>query len=378
MGNYDRSFIECVYIIRKIYPLADINIVLPKYGPIVDHLSKYASSIVYEPLWVLRRHDLRRLLTVELFRLPRAVARARARFRNNDLVYINTAVILDYLLAARAWPRRGLLHVHELPTGSVRTILRALLRWSRCDVIFNSNATRDSYLPIPGATTHVVYNGIVGPASPEVSTYDGSRPLRLLMLGRISRIKGQDVLVAALKALPPEVRTRIDVRIVGSAFGGVAPVEALRELVRSNGLSDIVTMFPFVEDPADFYRWADVVAVPSRLPESLGRVAIEAMAYGRPPLVSAIGGLCEVVEHERTGWLVAPDNVEALAERLSLIVTDPESWRGYAVAARARYESLFTVRLVSDAFASVVEQTIAAGRLMSKDEPKKRLRQGQT
>ena len=43
----------------------------------------------------------------------------------------------------------------------------------------------------------VVYNGIAGPAEPNRSAYDGSRPLRVLMLGRINRIKGQDLLIEA-------------------------------------------------------------------------------------------------------------------------------------------------------------------------------------
>ncbi len=74
----------------------------------------------------------------------------------------------------------------------------------------------------------------------------------------------------------------------------------MRALVASLGLSAAVSVEPFVDDPAPLYGWADVVAMPSRRPESLGRVAIEAMAFGRPPLASAIGGLGEVVVERET------------------------------------------------------------------------------
>ena len=78
---------------------------------------------------------------------------------------------------------------------------------------------------------------------------------------------------------------------------------------------------PFCADPAPLYRWADVVVVPSRLPEALGRVAIEAMAHRRPPLVARIGGLPEIVEDRVSGWIVAPNDAAALARTLREIVT---------------------------------------------------------
>ena len=115
--------------------------------------------------------------------------------RAADLVYVNTVVVLDYLLAARAFRRKTLVHVHEIPDGLKLQVFRRLLKWTRADVIFNSKATRAAYRLPAQHTQHVVYNGIAAPAPAEPADYDGTRPLRLLMLGRISRIKGQDLLI---------------------------------------------------------------------------------------------------------------------------------------------------------------------------------------
>ena len=82
-------------------------------------------------------------------------------------------------------------------------------------------------------------------------------------------------------------------------------------------MPDVVSVEPFAADTAPLYRWADVVVAPSKLPESLGRTAIEAMAFGRPALVSAIGGLTEVVADGETGWHVPPGDADALAARLA-------------------------------------------------------------
>ncbi|SFI49217.1 Glycosyltransferase involved in cell wall bisynthesis [Bosea sp. OK403] len=349
----DRSFAESVAALRAAYPLADIEVVLPRPGPILSLLEGKASRVSFEPIWVLRRQALLRLATSGLARLPRALMRAARRLRENDLVYINTSVVTDYTLAAHFFPNKALLHIHEIPEGAARTILRALARWSRAEIIFNSQATRAAFSLHPSTRTHVIYNGVTGPAAPEPVTYDGVRPLRVLMLGRISRIKGQEVLLEAVAALPPELRTRIELRLVGSAFESEERERALPALVAAMGLTGQVSVEPFVSDPSSLYRWADIVAVPSRRPESLGRVAIEAMAFGRPPVVSAIGGLTEVVRDGRSGWLVPPGDAAALSARLRTIIEDPMAWRGFAAAGRARYEALFSERAAMAAIGAV-------------------------
>ncbi|NEU10826.1 glycosyltransferase family 4 protein [Methylobacterium sp. BTF04] len=365
----DRSFVESVRILRAAYPQARIDVVLPRHGPIVAPLSELASQILIEPLWILRRRDLPRLMTIGLLTLPVAMLRAWKRLSASDLVYVNTSVVADYLLAARLRPGRTVLHVHEIPQGATLTVLRTLIRWSGADVIFNSRATAAAFALPETARSRVVYNGIAGPAVPEPKTYDGRRPLRLLMLGRVSRIKGQEVLVEAIRLLPKSVRDRVSVRIVGSAFEDVAREAALAATIAAAGLTDIVTTAPFVDDPSDLYRWADIVAVPSRLPESLGRVAIEAMSYGRPPLVSRIGGLTEIVEPGHTGWVVAPDDAAALSAQIERIVTDPRAWNDFPAAARARYDALFDEKAAAEGITAMIRARLGGRSRLAPRQP---------
>ncbi|MDE3177531.1 MAG: glycosyltransferase, partial [Pseudomonadota bacterium] len=321
----DRCFVESVAALREAYPQAEIEVVLPRQGPIVAALTPFADRIVFEPLFVLRRKALPRLLLTGLFTLPAALLRARRRLARADLIYINTSVVLDYQIAASRFPGKALLHIHEIPTGLVRTVLRALALASGARLIFNSRATRDSFAPPPACVYDVIYNGLEAPPAPEPTSYDGSRPLRVALIGRINRIKGQDVLLAALRRLDA---TRLRVRMVGGAFEDPGLETRLAEQAAQAGLADVVSVEPFAADTAPIYRWADIVVAPSKLPESLGRTAIEAMAYGRPALVSAIGGLTEVVADGETGWHVPPGDADALAERLAAILADPAAWRG--------------------------------------------------
>lgn len=349
----DRSFAESVAALRAAYPAAEIDVVLPREGPIVSLLERSATRIVFEPLWVVRRQAIWKLATIEMARLPAALLRAARRLQQSDLVYINTSVMADYVLAARFFRDKALLHIHEIPEALALKILRAMVLTSNAEVIFNSHATRHAFALPDSIQTHVVYNGVAGPLAPEPMTYDAKRPLRLLMLGRISRIKGQEVLVEAIAGLPPEIRKRIDVRIVGSAFENAQRERALSTLVEQRNLAPHIRIETFVRDASALYRWADVVVVPSRRPESLGRVAIEAMAYGRPPVASAIGGLTEVVAHDRTGWLVPPGDAVALAEQLRAIIENPSAWQSFPAAGRARYEALFSEKFAAASIAAI-------------------------
>jgi glycosyltransferase involved in cell wall biosynthesis len=359
----DRCFVESVAAIRKAFPQAEIEVVLPRAGPIVALLEDMVDRIAIEPIWVLRRSSLPRLIMLGAVQLPIALARAVRRLRRSDLVYVNTSVIIDYQLAARFFPGKVLLHIHELPTGASSLILRGLAAWSAAEIIFNSRATKKAFAPIGAESGHVIYNGLSGPPGPETTTnYDGLRPLRVLMLGRVNWWKGQELLLEAIASLPEGVRARLTVRIVGSAFENPQREKALSELVGALGLDQHVSVEPFVADPSSLYRWADVVAVPSKLHESLGRVAIEAMAYGRPAVVSAIGGLTEVIADGRTGWFVPPGDSDALAARLRAIVEQPQAWRGFGAAARLRFEALFSEAAASIAIASVFTNKLVRAR----------------
>ncbi len=356
----DRCFIDSVAALREAWPQADIEVVLPREGPIAAPLRTLATCVSIEPLFILRRRGLLTLLATAPLRLPLALWRAVRRMRGADLVYVNTMMVVDYLIAARFFAAKTVAHVHEIPDGVKLAVFRRLLHWTRAEAIFNSKATRAAYALPATRPQHVVYNGIAVPEAVP-GDYDGTRPLRLLMLGRINRIKGQDLLIDALALLPRGIAQRLDVRIVGETFeNDLVREAALHTAVRDAGLEPVVRFEPFQADPAPLYRWADVVVVPSRLPEALGRVAIEAMAHQRPPLVARIGGLPEVVEDRVSGWIVAPNDAPALAQALSDIVTKPDDWRGYGAAARARFEATFAAPAIAHQLQSIVRARLTA------------------
>ena len=146
----DRCFIDSVAALREAWPQAEIEVVLPRAGPIEAPLRSLATRITTEPLFVLRRRGFLTTLRDRTVRLPAALRRAVRRMRDADLVYVNTVVVLDHLLAARFFAAKTLVHVHEIPDGLKLKAFRRLLLWTRAETIFNSRATRAAYALPPG------------------------------------------------------------------------------------------------------------------------------------------------------------------------------------------------------------------------------------
>lgn len=355
----DRCFIESVASLRATFPEAHIRVLVPKLCKLSVLVKPFADEVSVAPLWVIRKRYLRRLITRDIFMLPQALARAYARFRASDLVYINTITAIDYMVVAGLFRRKAILHVHETPTGIVGWVLGSLVRAVRVPTIFNSKATREFYSLPAAVPSYVLYNGFSGPKAVELSSYDGVRPLRLLMLGRINRGKGQDLLIEACSRLPRSLLDRLEVRIVGSTFDAQLKLEEdLHLRAKAVARPDVIRFEPFVADPSAYLQWCDVAVIPSRVPEGFGRVAVEAMAFGRAAIVAAHGGLTEIVVDQETGWHFAPNDSQALADCICRALDSPGSVTAFGQAGRLRFETLFAADLVDQQFKRIVRSLL--------------------
>ena len=140
-----------------------------------------------------------------------------------------------------------------------------------------------------------------------------------VVIGMVSKLwqgKGHQVLIQAASRLESQ-GLPFQILIVGE--GGL---EAdLKAMVKRRGLEERVCFAGFRSDLPQVTAQLDIACLPSFY-EGMGRVALEAMAAGKPMVASAVGGLAELVQDGVTGFLVPAGDPDALASRLERLVSD--------------------------------------------------------
>jgi glycosyltransferase involved in cell wall biosynthesis len=247
------------------------------------------------------------------------------------------AMHMNFRRAAREAARGAdLVHAHWLPAGAVAlstgvpyvvqlwgtdveiarrvpALARPIIRKARL-VICASTALATAAWSFGARSVHVVPGGVEIPreVTPE------AEPPEILFAGRLSPEKGILDLLEAVDGM-------------NLVVAGDGP---LRDRV-----PQALGMLPH-DELEGLYRRAAVVACPSRR-EGFGVVCAEAMAYGRPVVAGAVGGLLDLVEDGETGLLVEPGDVAGIRAALERLLADADLRRRLGDAARRRVRERF-------------------------------------
>lgn len=205
--------------------------------------------------------------------------------------------------------------------------------YRRCDHLIGNTRGIVSYITgqgWPAARAHYLPNFVPDMAgtSPADLPVPAGVPV-ILALGRLHRNKAFDVLIRAMADLP-------DAHAVIAGEGPERP--ALEALMREVGVADRVHLIGWRDDTAALLAACDVFACPSRH-EPLGNVVIEAWSSRRPVVAAASQGPSELIETGRNGLLVPTEDAGALANALSVVLTDAFRAKSLAESGRLRYET---------------------------------------
>jgi glycosyltransferase involved in cell wall biosynthesis len=191
-----------------------------------------------------------------------------------------------------------------------------------------------------------------------------SRPSQRVTFGfaaRLEYLKGPLQLVAAFE-IAHQSQSDMEMKFAGDGSQRKEIVDTCRSL----GLSDkchLVGVYRTLHDRNEFMRGIDVFVLPS-LTEGTPNAIIEAMSHAKPIIATAVGGVPDFVS-EDVGILVPPNDVNALAAAISRLAGDSELRVRMGVAARKKYEQLFSpgavVPLLVDFYERVVDKHAAKG-----------------
>jgi len=163
----------------------------------------------------------------------------------------------------------------------------------------------------------------------------GNTPL-IGIIARLSDVKGIDVLI---KAMPLVLKRIPSANLI---IAGQGPEESkLRILTEYLLLKDHVHFKNTINQTQELLAALDVFVMPS-LMEGLGLSVIEAQACGIPVVASMVGGLVDLIEDGKSGFLVAANDPTALANRIIDLIRDPQQAKIMANQARANVEKKFS------------------------------------
>jgi len=176
----------------------------------------------------------------------------------------------------------------------------------------------------------------------------------ILLAARLTRWKGQSLLIAATRRLRGEGRRDFKIVLAGDHQGRW---DYRHEL--GNDLVHGASIVGHCDDMPAAYLVADIAASPSLEPEAFGRTSAEAQAMGRPVLAADHGGARETVVHGETGWLVTPGDTVAWAMALAeALDTPPERRRAMGEAGRQRVRRLYSVDAMTDATLAAYDRVL--------------------
>lgn len=186
----------------------------------------------------------------------------------------------------------------------------------------------------------------------------------VLSIARLVPHKGIDVVLQAISSLQGPAGLRYVV------VGDGADRARLEALARRLGVADRVIWRARIDDDerAAWLHACDVFALMSRRRgcdvEGFGIALLEAAACRRPVIAGRSGGVADAVQDGVTGWLCPPEDPDAVARRLEMLLADRELGRAAGEAGRARLERAFTWRhaaaTISEVLQRVVEQVTSA------------------
>ncbi|MBK1988958.1 glycosyltransferase family 4 protein [Sphaerospermopsis aphanizomenoides BCCUSP55] len=251
-----------------------------------------------------------------------------------------------------------------------RPLVAKLLKWSRkkatIAIAISQSVAEDVKKTLPGLPVEVIYSAInihyfSPPNSPAINSL-ANCPIKVGLVATFARWKGHDIfLEAASEIIKTYPEINVGFCIVGGAIyktrGSQFSEQELKEKATHLNIADKVDFLGFQEDIAAIYRSLDIVVHASTQPEPFGLAIVEAMACGKPVIVSQAGGAAELFTHNYDAVGVPPGEPKALAAAIVDLLNNPEKRQLLSEQARYTVTERFSHERLGEQILSVYKNT---------------------
>jgi glycosyltransferase involved in cell wall biosynthesis len=353
IGGAERVLLDSIASLRQAERDLDIHVLVGSGGELVDALKGAGAKVTLLPMprslaalgdsalvaskGLLSRVSATTALVGAAARASEYALRLRRVIRHlqPDIVHSNGN---KFHLLSRAIRRCPIVwHLHDF-LGD-RPMMRRLAHRAAgnlaCAVAVSESVARDARRVLGAVPIEVIANAIdVERFSPGLA--DGglldrlaglppaTNVVRVGLAATYARWKGQDMFLEAAARMSEKLAIRFFI-IGGPIYqtsGSQFSVEELHRRIRDFGLSKRVGLIHFQNDMPAIYRALDLVVHASVRPEPFGLTIAEAMACGRPVIVSTAGGAAELFTHGRDAFGVTPGDVGQLADAIGLLAAN--------------------------------------------------------
>lgn len=287
---------------------------------------------------------------------------------NPDIVHVNSSKAGLAALAARRRGKRVIFTVHGWAFNERRNIIaKSIFKLAYLATIFLSTkvilvsqALKDQVRHWPFQDKmSVIFNGVEEPSllskenareelikkDPTLAEHKGAT--WLLTVAELHDSKGIDTAIAALASLRDEKKELPHYIVLGTGD----EKWRLEKFIASYDLEAYVHLLGFVEHAATYMPAGDIFLLPSRT-EALGYVLIEAGYANLPVIASRVGGIPEIITHNKTGLLVPPNSGTVLAVGIETLLADRKKAKELALNLHNHVKATFSL-------SHMVEKTLA-------------------
>jgi glycosyltransferase involved in cell wall biosynthesis len=195
---------------------------------------------------------------------------------------------------------------------------------------------------------------------------DCDRRTKFLLAGRLTRIKGHLTIIEAAALMKAQGRSDFLVIFAGDDQGRTDYGAELAKAIADADLGEQVRIVGHCSDMPAAYLVADVAILPTIVPESFGRAAVEPQAMGRPVIASSHGGTVETVVDGVSGWLAPPGDAPAwAAAMLKAMELGPGKRGEMGQAGMNRTRQLYRVDAMCAATLAAYEQVLGARQALA-------------
>jgi glycosyltransferase involved in cell wall biosynthesis len=357
-----------IYVMKN-YADYDRVLILRSYGPLIDLVKDELPDVnikIIPEMPIIAKANLKLTGIVNFLKSILHFNTLLKTIKNEkpEIVYLNTLAVLPVLFYFSSSVKK-IIHVHEILKNNnlLHTLINKIALVKADLLICVSNAVK---LNLENAYRNkvnklkIVNNGISFSKNNVLNSdlsVDNTK-INFALIGRIKPShKGQNLLIDAVKNLDLKVLDKAHFYLVGSPVESQTyMLDEVKGRISNYNLSSKISIIPFVKEISTIYKQIDVVVVPSTFDDPFPTTVLEGMYFEKPVIGTAVGGIPEMIEDLKTGFVVKRDCEIDLSNKLKYFIETPSLIKTMGHKAKERFNKNYSESSFNHRYSNIINE----------------------